>query len=310
MGFGKGECRMSSSKIGHTINTGDRVFDIINYTMLFLLAAVTLYPFWYIIVISISTQSEANKIGLHIFTSRPSWDSYGSIFDNKYIYMAYLNTIIRTVLGSSVNLALTIMLAYAMSKKYLPHRTFYTSIVVFTMFFGGGLIPSYLLVKSLNLINTMWALILPGAINTFNMIIMRNYFQALPLELEESAKMDGANDVRILISIYLPVSMPVIATVSLWYLVGHWNAWFDALIYTNGNGKLMVLQLLLRKVLIEGSDQYINSKSLMINDSSVAPSPESLKAATIMVATIPILMVYPFIQKYFVKGIMIGSLKG
>lgn len=304
---------MNSDKTGNMIRIqgkGDNVFDALNYFMLLLLAIATLYPFWYIIIISISTQSDANRIGLHIFTTNPTWDSYRSIFDNSYIYMAYANTIIRTVLGTAVNLILTTMLAYAMSKKYLPHRTFYTSIVVFTMFFSGGLIPTYMLVKSLNLTNTMFALILPGAINTFNMIIMRNYFQSLPLELEESAKIDGANDVRILANIYLPVSLPVIATVTLWCMVGHWNSWFDALIYTNGNQKLMVLQLLLRKLLIEGSDQYINTKSLMLNDSSQVPSPESLKAATIMVATIPILMVYPFIQKYFVKGIMIGSLKG
>ena len=301
---------MGSNNIGRIRGKGDKVFDTINYTMLVLLAIITLYPFWYIVVISLSTQAEANKIGLHIFTANPNLDSYRSIFKNSYIYSAYGNTILRTVLGTLVNLVLTTMLAYAMSKKYLPNRNFYTSIVVFTMFFSGGLIPSYLLIRSLKLINTIWALIIPGAISTYNMIIIRNYFQSLPLELEESAKIDGANDVRILISIYLPVSTPVIATVALWCLVGHWNAWFDALIYTNGNQNLMVLQLLLRKLLIEGSNNLINASSLRIEDSSLAPSTESIKAATIMVATVPILMVYPFIQKYFVKGIMIGSLKG
>lgn len=301
---------MSANGSGFIKSRGDKAFDALNYFLLFLLAALTLYPFWYIIIISISTQAEATKIGLHIFTKNPTLDSYRSIFQNAYIYMAYKNTIIRTVLGTSINLTLTTMLAYAMSKKYLPHRNFYTSIIVFTMFFGGGLIPSYMLVKNLKLINTIWALVLPGAIGTYNMIIMRNYFQSLPSELEESAKIDGANDVRILINIYLPVSMPVIATVALWCLVGHWNAWFDALIYTNGNNNLMVLQLLIRKLLVEGSTTLINAGALMIDDASMAPSPESLKAATIMVSTIPILMVYPFIQKYFVKGIMIGSLKG
>ena len=301
---------MSTHNSDFVKGRGDRILDTVNYFLLVLLAIVTLYPFWYILIISISTQAEANKIGLHIFTANPNFDSYRSIFKNRYIYMAYGNTIIRAVLGTSINLCLTTMLAYAMSKKYLPHRNFYTSIIIFTMFFSGGLIPSYLLIRNLNLLNTIWALIIPGAIGTYNMIIIRNYFQSLPIELEESAKIDGANDLRILLSIYLPVSTPVIATVTLWCLVGHWNAWFDALIYTNGNQKLMVLQLLLRKLLIEGSNNLINASSLKIEDSSLAPSTESIKAATIMVSTLPILMVYPFIQKYFVKGIMIGSLKG
>jgi len=200
-----------------------------------------------------------------------------------------------------------VLTAYPLSKKHFPHRGFWTGFIVFTMFFSGGLIPTYMVVKGLGLLNTVWALILPGLVPAYNMIIVRNYFMSISPSLEESAKLDGANDFTILLRIILPVSMPIIATVTLWTIVGHWNSWFDSMIYSQ-NARKQVLQVVLRRIVLEGSNEVVNMNAGMDDMSSV--SPDNIKAATIMVATFPILMVYPFIQKYFVKGIMVGSLKG
>ncbi|MNI39980.1 Inner membrane ABC transporter permease protein YcjP [compost metagenome] len=197
--------------------------------------------------------------------------------------------------------------AYALSKKYLPHRNFYTMLIVLTMFFSGGLIPTFLLIKSIGLYDTRWALIIPGLINTFYMIIMRNFFMELPQELEDSAKIDGANDIQILARIVVPVSKPILATIGLWVAVHHWNEWFQALIYIQDQSKI-VLQILLRRLIVENDD--LQMRELMSQATEDEVVAETVKSAVLMIATIPILVVYPFIQKYFVKGIMVGSLKG
>jgi putative aldouronate transport system permease protein len=201
----------------------------------------------------------------------------------------------------------TIMTAYPLSKKYFPNRSFWTSLLIFTMFFSGGLIPNYLMVRSLGIYNTVWSMVLPGLISTYNMIIMRNFFMNIPGELEESARIDGANDFLILARIIVPVSGPIIATVALWTMVSHWNAWFDCMIYISTTSK-QVLQLMLRRIVLEGTMQLMELNTTT-TDMGLT-NPDSVKAATIMVATMPILMVYPFLQKYFVKGVLIGSLKG
>ena len=206
-----------------------------------------------------------------------------------------------------IEITLMIITAYPLSKKNLPMRNFFTLFVVFTMFFTGGMIPHYLLIRNLKLSNTIWALVLPGAIPTYNMLILRNNFMAFPVSLEESAKLDGAGTVRTLLSIVLPTSMPILMTVGLWGLVAHWNAWFDCLIYISDPDKY-VLQAVLRKIIIDSAPQF-GDLSLM-SEESVKPSAEVVKAATIIVSTLPILAIYPFIQMYFVKGVMVGSLKG
>ena len=193
--------------------------------------------------------------------------------------------------------------AYALSKKYLPHRGFYTYFIVFTMFFNGGLVPTYMLVKSLGMINTYWALLIPCLINTFSMLIIRNFFMSLPEELEESAKMDGANDIRILFSLVLPLSKPILATIALWSAVYHWNAWFDALLYTQDKS-ITVLQLFLRRMVID------NDSTTMDQMLGKQVTPDTIKAAIIMMTSLPILCVYPFLQKHFVKGILVGAVKG
>lgn len=203
-----------------------------------------------------------------------------------------------------MNLLFITSTAYVLSKKYFPNRNFWTGAIVFTMYFSGGMIPSYILVKNLHLFNSVFALILPGLIPTFTMLIVRNFFMAIPDSMEESARIDGANDVSILFRIILPISMPIIATVVLWQMVGHWNSWFDALLYTQDQKK-QVLQLVLRRVLFEGSGELAD-----YTGGSVTVRPESLRAAVIMIVIFPIVCVYPFLQKYFVKGILVGSLKG
>lgn len=197
-----------------------------------------------------------------------------------------------------------------LSKRYFPHRTFWTLFIVFTMFFSGGLIPNYLLVKELGLLDTYASMILPGLISAYNMVIIRNYFQSLPEEIEESCLIDGAGRFRIFLQFVLPLSKPILATVALWLVVGHWNSWFDVLIYISDDTKF-TLQIVLRRIILTGSKEILDTSaaaSAAQNESVV--SSEGLKAACIFVTTFPILCAYPFVQKFFVKGIMIGSLKG
>jgi putative aldouronate transport system permease protein len=288
---------------------GERAFDTCNVLFLSLFAFSALYPFLDVLSLSFSTPAAANQYGLKLWPSEITLEGYKAVFANPHIWTGYYNTIYRTVLGTFLNVVFTILCAYPLSKKHLPNRNVFTSIIVFTMFFSGGLIPNYLLMKEFGLLDNRLVLILPGLISAFTMIIVRNFFMSLPEEIEESAKIDGANDLRILFTIVLPVSLPIIATISLWYAVAHWNAWFDSLLYITDPSKV-VLGNVLRKIVIEGSSQFQSFEQANGGDHQLLVTPDAIKAATIMVATIPIICVYPFIQKYFVKGVMIGSLKG
>jgi putative aldouronate transport system permease protein len=281
----------------------EHTFDYLNYLVLAVICLAMIYPFLFLLSLSV-TSSNVSALGLSIIPKSVTWANYAVVFENKYVLYGFISTLMRTLLGTSATLVITVCTAYVLSKRYYPHRTFWTMFIVFTMFFSGGLIPSYLLVKELGLMNSIWALILPGLINTFQMIIARNFFMALPDSIEESARIDGANDLRILVSIVLPVSMPIVATLTLWTAVHHWNAWFDSLIYIQ-DGQKQVLQVVMRRIVLEGTQDMMN---MSLADSDV--SSESVKAATIIVTTLPILLFYPFLQKHFVKGVMIGSLKG
>lgn len=284
-------------------------FDYLFYIILIILSLTIVIPFLHLFTISISPSYISNKPGLHLFPKEIVWDSYIKVFRSKFIWIGYKNTIIRTVIGTSLQLFTTAMGAYVLSKKFFPHRAFWTLFIVFTMFFSGGLIPSYLLISNLGLTNTYAALILPGLVSAFNLTIMRNFFSAFPEEIEESCMIDGAGRFTIFIRIILPLSTPILATVGLWLAVGHWNSWFDVLIYITDVNKF-TLQIVLRRVILSGTQQLMEmTKGLTFQD-DLSASPDGLKAASIFVATIPILLVYPFIQKHFVKGIMIGSLKG
>lgn len=287
---------------------GDRVFDIFNYVLLIFLMVITLYPFLYVVFASLSSPEElARNTGLLIKPLGFSSGAYTAVLKNPMIVVGYKNTLFYVIVGTCYNIIMTALGAYGLSRKKFFWKKYILGMIVFTMFFGGGLIPSFLLVKGIGLYNTVWALIIPGAISTMNLIIMKTSFEGIPDSLEESAKIDGANDIAILFKIVLPLSMPVIAVMILYYGVGHWNSWFGALIYLR-NKNLYPLQLVLREILISSSmNEMLQGTS---NDTDKQFLSETIKHATIIVATLPILLVYPFLQKYFVKGVMIGALKG
>ncbi|CAG7645411.1 carbohydrate ABC transporter permease [Paenibacillus allorhizosphaerae] len=291
------------------MTAGEKGFQLALVVFFSVFSAAMLYPFVHELAVSFSTPVEAIRPGLHIFPLEWSLEAYKTVFVSSQIWIGFGNTIFRTVVGTLLSLIFMSMVAYPLSKKYLPHRTFYTMLIVFTMFFQGGLIPTYLLIKQLGLINSHWVYVLapPFLISTFSMLILRNFFMQIPSELEDSAKMDGASDIRVLVSLILPLSKPILATVGLWSAVNHWNAWFDGLLYIQDPAK-MVLQIYLRRLVVENQTQEM--QALLDQPGVQNMIPETIKAATLMVATIPILIVYPFLQKYFVKGIFVGSLKG
>lgn len=285
----------------------DRKFDYFNNLLMALLSVTILYPFVFLITSSLSGL-DMSLGGFSLIPRQFTFDNYAKVLRNPQISSGYLVTAFRTVLGTVLSLIVTFALAWPLSKKTFPNRNMWTGLVVFTMFFSGGMIPTYLLVRQLGLIDTIWALVLPELVSAFNFVIVRNYMQTIPASLEESAKIDGANDIVVLIRIILPVCKPIIATIGLWVAVWHWNAWFDSMIYmTKAEGQ--VVQLVMRRIVLEGSDQ-MTQMMMHAQMGNEAIAPEGLKAATVMVTTLPILCVYPFIQKYFVRGVMVGSLKG
>lgn len=280
------------------------------YVLLGLFALTIVIAFWHLLNLSLSPSYIATKGGLLLYPKDLTWDNYAKVIGNRYIWIGYKNTLIRTVIGTTLQLFFTAMGAYCLSKKFFPNRTFWTLVIVFTMFFSGGLIPNYLLVQKLGLMNTYAAMILPGFISAYNLVIIRNYFSSLPEEIEESCLIDGAGRPRIFLQIILPLSKPILATVALWLAVGHWNAWYDVLLYISDDTKF-TLQIILRRIIITGSKEILDTDiASRASEADSVTSSEGLKAACIFVTTLPILCVYPFIQRYFVKGIMIGSLKG
>ena len=281
------------------------------YLILTLLCLSIVVAFWHLLNLSLSPSYIATKGGLLLYPKDPTLDNYARVIGNRYIWLGYKNTLIRTVIGPAPHLFFTPMRAYVLSKRFFPHRTFWTLFIVFTMFFSGGLIPTYLVVRDLGLLDTYASMILPGFISAYNLVIMRNYFQSLPEEIEESCLIDGAGRLRIFLQFVLPLSKPILATVALWLVVGHWNSWFDVLIYINDDTKF-TLQIVLRRIIITGSKEILDTSAAAsaAQMESAAVSSEGLKAASIYVATLPILCAYPFVQKFFVKGNMIGSLKG
>jgi putative aldouronate transport system permease protein len=285
----------------------DIAFNWCNYAFMVLMSVTTLYPFFFLLTSSLSAL-DMTLGGFSLLPRDFTLNNYEKVFRNPAIWTGYYNTILRTVVGTALSLVVTFCLAWPLAKKSFPNRNFWTALIVFTMFFSGGMIPSYLLVRQLHLIDTVWALILPELVTAYNFVIVRNYMQTIPNSMEESAKIDGANDIRILFQIILPVCKPIIATIALWVAVWHWNSWFDSMIYvTKASGQ--VVQLVMRRIVLEGSDQ-MTAMMAEAQRQGVVIAPEGLKAATIMVTTIPILCIYPFVQKYFVKGVMMGSLKG
>ena len=280
-----------------------RIFDIVVYILLFLVAMVTIVPFLQVVTISLSPPEVVASYGLHLIPTKIDLEGYRSIFKYKLLWTSYRNTIVRTLFGTALSMFLYVIAAYPLSKKYLPNRRFWIFFIIFTMYFSGGMIPSYLLINNwLKLSNTIWALILPPAMSAYNLIIVRNFFESIPDSLEESARIDGARETTVLFKIVAPLSMPVLATVSLWCIVGHWNAWYDCMLYIRDDTKY-VLQYTLQRILLDGQVQDLDHIGTKVNT-------ETMKMASIVVSILPIMIIYPFVQKYFTKGVMIGAVKG
>jgi putative aldouronate transport system permease protein len=287
----------------------DKIFDMMNIVLVAIILVLVVYPLYFIIIASISDPNLIYSGKVLFLPKEITFDGYERIFQDPKIWTGYKNSIIYTVVGTLVNVTVTLMAAYALSRKDLYGRNVLMFIFLFTMFFSGGLIPTYLVVKNLGLLNTMWAMILPKAVAIWNLIVAKSFFEStIPNELLESAKIDGCSNTKFFTKIVLPLSKPIVAVMVLFYAVGHWNSYFDALIYLN-NENLYPLQLILRNILIqnEASTQMIRDVESLAAQQKIS---ELIKYGVIIVASIPLLIIYPFVQKYFVKGVMIGGIKG
>nr|WP_275422562.1 carbohydrate ABC transporter permease [Paenibacillus mucilaginosus] len=286
------------------------IFDVLNYFVLSAIAIIVLYPLYFVFIASISNPTAVLNGEMWIWPKGITMEGYSRIIQEGSIWRGYQNTILYTSVGTAINVLLTVLAGYALSRKDLYGRNTIMVYLLITMFFSGGLIPTYLVIKKLHLINTMWALILPKAVSLFNIIIARSFFQdTIPVELLEAAKMDGCSDVTFFAKIVLPLSKAIIAVLALFYAVGYWNSFFDALIYL-GDERMYPLQLVLRNLLViqnELASQFVTDVESAEVQQRVA---SLLKYGVIVIASLPLLIVYPFIQRYFVQGVMIGSVKG
>jgi putative aldouronate transport system permease protein len=285
------------------MNKRINIFDVFNYMFLGMFAILVIIPIWHIIVISTSSMEVYVNDPYHMVMKSFNLGEYKrAIFDIGGILNSLIVTIKVTLLGTTVSMILTTMGAYVLSKKHLPGGKIIFKLILFTMFFNGGLVPFYILIKKLNFIDTIFALTIPLAISTYNLIIMKNYFLGLPESLEEAAKIDGYNDIQILFKIIIPISKPVIAAISLFYGVAYWNDYFMATLFINSND-MFPLQVVLRQMIIQ------NLVLAKVGVASTASNPEQFKMACIIVGIIPVLCIYPFIQKYFSKGVLLGAVK-
>ncbi|MFX3650885.1 MAG: carbohydrate ABC transporter permease [Paenibacillus sp.] len=284
-----------------------KVFDIFNYVMLGILGILTVLPFLYIIGNSFATEAEITSRQFFLIPKVFSFSAYEYIFSSSTIFRSIGVSIFITVAGTLVNLFFTLTMAYPLSRSDFWGRNVMMNMVIFSMLFGGGMIPTYLVIRGLGLLDSYWALMLPGAISAFNLIVVKNFFQQMPPGLEEAARIDGCSDLGVLWRIVLPLSKPVIATFALFYAVGHWNNFFSALLYISDSDK-WPLQVMLRQIVLLSQASVGDMANMDPN--FVQPPEQSIKMAVIVVGTIPILLVYPFLQKHFAKGVMLGSIKG
>ena len=289
-------------------STADIIFLTINYVLLIVCCIIVLYPIYYMFIISISDGYAVLRGEVKFFPVGINFSSYKAVLESPDIPKSYLNTVIYTVVGTFINVAMTAMCAYPLSRKKFFGRNVFAFMIIFTMFFDAGMIANFMVVDQLNLTNKIWAIVLPGAINAWYMVIMRTFFQQSPEEIYESAHLDGAGDFVIFGKIVLPLSVPTIMTMVLFYAVGHWNSWFNALIYLDDKAKYPV-QLIMRNIVLSGETEALSSSAASMSQ-DVGIVATNVKYAVVFVTMLPILLVYPFIQKYFVKGIMVGALKG
>lgn len=291
---------------------GDTLFNLISGILLALVLLLVLYPLWFVIIASISEPNLVNSGKVWLYPKGITFEGYQRVFRNADIWIGYRNSILYTIGGTIINLVFTLLCAYPLSRRDFVGKQLFTVMFTFTMFFSGGLIPTYLLIQDLNMLDSIWSLLLPGAISFWNVIICRTYFSSsIPWELQEAAMIDGASNTRIFISLIIPLSAPIIAVIALYYGVGHWNAYFDAMIYIS-NKAIKPLQLFLREILIQ---QQMNSQMMMSSGDMESMAIQAriadiIKYAVMIVSTIPVMIVYPLLQKHFVKGVMVGAIKG
>ena len=290
----------SKDKPGPSTRIGP--LDIVIFVILLIYALAIVFPFYYLFIVSITPTEIYASNPVLLYTPKITFEAYQNVFTNKDIWNGFGITMILLVGGTAYQLFFTVITGYAMSRNNWFGKNFVMNMILVTMFFGGGLIPYYILIKSLGMLDTIWVMIIPGAIDTFNMLLMRNYFASLPKELEESAKVDGANDVQIFVKIFLPLSLPMLATVGLFFAVGQWNSWYNGMIF-NHSRNIRTLQQVLQDIIVTKSSIIPNPHPEQINE-------ESLKMAAIFFTILPMMCFYPFLQRYFVKGIVVGAIKG
>lgn len=289
------------------------LFDIANIALISLFLATIIYPFFNIIAISLSNQVHVAMNDITVFPKGFTLDSYTYVFHDPSVFRGYLNSIVYAAIGTFLSLLFTSLMAYPLTVPDFTGKKFITIFLTITMFFGGGMIPTYLLIRNMNLLNTLWVIVLPGCVGAYNVFLFRTFFQNLPKELREAAVLDGANDIDLLFRIVIPLSLPLMATFGLFGIVGSWNSWFNALIYLNDQNRFPV-QLILRNYLYQldaGTLQQMGGNggggfSMMQR----GITPQSIRMAMVVVTMFPIMMIYPFFQKYFVKGVVVGAIKG
>lgn len=286
-----------------------KAFQVFNYIFLSLLGIVTLFPFWYVLVASFNDGRDFTKGGVYLWPRVFTLENYKLAFENDQIFNSLGISVARTIIGVALGLFFTALIAYAVSIKTMPGRTFLNFFFYFTTIFGGGMIPFYMLLRDLGLTDSFWLYIFPSIFSFFNFMLLRTNFATIPPELRESAQIDGAGDFRTLFQIYIPLSMPILATLALFIGVGHWNDWFTGAYYQS-NVDLYPAATLLQRLLKEASSTIKSGQESVAAGSMQSYTPQSLQMAFVMLITIPIVMVYPFLQKYYVKGVMVGSVKG
>ena len=289
-------------------STGDRVADFLIYMFLIVITLAIVFPFYNMLLVSVSKYEDIISTPFLIIPKSIDFQNYRMALMYPNFLRSTGVSFFVTIVGTSLNLLITLLGAYVLSRRTLPFRKFFFYMIIFTMYFGAGLIPWYLVVKSLGFVDSVWAMIVPPMLNTFYLILMRNYFESIPESLEESAKIDGANDLRIMFQIMVPVAAPIIATITLFYSVDRWNEWWLAMIFIQDQSKLP-LQLILRKMVVDATIDLGNAMMNAMRDAHIQVHGRSLQMATITLTTLPILLVYPFLQKYFTKGIMLGAIK-
>jgi len=292
-----------------TTKLGDASLSVALYSGLLLFSLFTLYPFLNILAVSLNDKIDTIRGGIYLWPRVWSMQNYTEIFANPNLLGAFLMSVLRTVVGTVLGILCTALFAYALSAKEFMYRKLFNGMLVVTLYVNGGLIPTYLLIKNLELMNTFWVYILPLLISGFYVIIMRSYFESLPDGLIESAKIDGAGHFQTLFRIVIPVSLPVLATITLFVAVLHWNSWFDNYLYASREQSLSLLQYELMKILLSAMNQSATQQAHISENTVNIVNPQSVRAAMTIIVTVPILLVYPFLQRYFVKGMTVGAMK-